>query len=386
MTRWVNIVALGLAIAGCQREGTEDQEHAAHTNAPRSLPDAPAGHGGSEHAEHGAMPEGYAEVTLTSERQQLIGLRTAPAEKSVLAAPIRATGILAVEQDKEAHVHSRLDGWIQKLYVERVGEVVKRGQPLYAIYSQEAYAAQLEYLRAKKFSPELAQAARERLSQWGIPSDQVGKIDKAGASQKLVIRAPIGGTVLERGLLEGHYVEPGQMLYHIADLSELWVLAEVYEYEVDRIDPKGTANVLIEGSTRPSELAVDYIYPTVDPVTRTVRVRLLLPNPEGRYRPQAFATVELPARAESVLSVPDEAVIDTGVRQVVYRALGDGRFAPVSVHIGRRVQGRAEILHGLDEGDTVVVSAQFLLDSESRLRGQTASGDGSEHAGHAGHG
>lgn len=362
---------LAVLLAGCGLRGGEvepaDSEAGEH-----------AGH--PVHAGH-ELPEGHAEVVLSPERQQLIGLRTAVVEEAALAAPVRATAILAVEQDREAHVHSRIDGWIQKLYVDKVGDTVKRGQALYSIYSQQAYAAQLEYLRARKFSPELAQAARERLSQWSIPSDQIARLDKDGASQKIVIRAPISGTVLERGLLEGHYVDPGQMLFHIADLTELWVLAEVYEYEIDRIDADGIANVWLEGSDAPIALPIEYIYPTVDPTTRTVRVRLLLPNPDGRHRPHGFATVELPTRSDPVLSVPEDAVIDTGVRRVVYRALAGGRFAPVEVQIGRRAAGRTEIVAGLAAGDTVVVGAQFLIDSESRLRGR-----GGGAGGHAGHG
>lgn len=379
MTRRDRGWALAVVVICCACSRGETDEHADHTTsgAAATLPAA-----ASEHETHaGAMPDGYAEVTLTPERQQRIGLRTATAERSVFAAPIRATAILAVEQDREAHVHSRLDGWIQKLYVEKLGDVVKRGQPLYSIYSQEAFAAQLDYLRARKFSPELADAARERLGQWGIPKDQLDKIATDGASRKLVIRAPITGTVLSKGVIEGHYVEPRQMLFHIADLSELWVLAEVYEYEVDRIDPQGTAVVHVEGSAEPVSLTVEYVYPTVDPATRTVRVRMRLPNPEGRYRPAAFATVELPTRRVEVLSVPDEAVVDTGVRQVVFRSLDEGRFMPVEVHVGRRVDGRAEIIDGLSAGDLVVISAQFLLDSESRLRGQGQAGGA-----HAGHG
>lgn len=344
------------------------------------------GHGGSDaaapadHAAHGVLPEGHAEVEIPADRQQVIGLKLAPAERTSLDATVRATATVQTDEKREAHVHSKLMGYVRKLYVSSVGQRVKKGQPLYAIYSQELLVAQQEFLRARKFSTDLADATRERLRLWDIPEDQIRAIEASGAPvEAIVVRAPIGGTVIEKSIVAGHYVEPDMMLYRIADLSQVWVIAEVYEYELGRVDRNGTATIRIEGLADPITASIDYVYPTVDQASRTVKVRLVVPNKNGALRPGNFATVELPATGGELLTVPDEAVIDTGFRRVVYVAAGPGRFRPVEVEVGRRVAGRAEIRSGLAEGDQVVVSAQFLVDSESRLR---AAGPKPGHGGH----
>jgi multidrug efflux pump subunit AcrA (membrane-fusion protein) len=346
--------------------------------------DPHAGHAGTasdEHAAHGAVPEGYAEVQLAADRIQLIGLRTARVELGAMGGAIRATAMIQADEKRMAHVHSKLMGWIEDLYVNAVGQTVKKGQPLYSIYSQELLVAQQEYLRALGFNQDLAAAARDRLRLWDIPEDQIAEIERRKQPlHAVVVRAPIAGTVLEKSVVKGHYVEPDMMLYLIADLSRVWIVAEVYEYELGRLDRAGEARIRIEGQADTFTGTIDYVYPTVDTATRTVKVRLVVPNPRGLLRPGNFATVVLPAKASEALWVPEEAIIDTGVRQVAYVALGGGTFRPVAVHVGRRAEGKVEVLHGLAPGDEVVVSAQFLLDSESRLRGAVGPGPG--HGGH----
>jgi Cu(I)/Ag(I) efflux system membrane fusion protein len=346
-------------------------------------PDPHAGHETTSpdlHAGHGSVPEGHAEVTITPEHQQRVGLEVARAERGELGGIVRATATLQADEQREAHVHSKLMGYVRELHVNKIGQRVKKGQALYTIYSQELLVAQQEYLRARKFSTDLADAARERLRLWDIPDDQVQALEERDAPLETVtVRSPIAGTVVEKSIVAGHFVEPDMMLYRIADLSRLWVVADVYEYELGRIDRKGRATIRVEGVERAIEAPIDYVYPIVDTASRTVKVRMVVDNRDGALRPGNFATVELPTTGDAVLTVPEEAVIDTGVRQVVY-VLGDGdRFRPVEVEVGRRVGGRAEIRSGLAQGDQVVVSAQFLVDSESRLR---AGGDAPGHGGH----
>lgn len=370
MNRLGVIVPL-LAVLACGKDAPREN-HGAHGNAS----DATA----TDHAAHGGMPSGHAEIAIPTERQQRIGLKLADVTRTTLGGAVRATGVIAANEQREAHVHSRLMGYVRDLFVNTIGQKVSKGQALYTIYSQDLIVAQQEYLRARQFSPELAAAARERLRLWEVPDDQIRAIEAKNTPQeKVTVRSPISGTVIEKSIVKGHFVEPDMMLYRIADLSEVWVIAEVYEYELGRIDTKGTATIRIEGRAEPLTAAIDYVYPTVDQASRTVKVRLELPNPRGELRPGSFATVELPVAAGELLTIPEEAVIDTGVRQVVYVAVTGDRFRPVEVEIGRRADGRAEVRRGLSERDRVVVSAQFLVDSESRLR---ASGTSPAHGGH----
>ena len=365
-----SIILFALAVMACGKDATP-REHAAGHAEPAAATD---------HAGHGTLPSGHAEVEIPAAQQQTIGLKVAPAERTRLDANVRATAIVQADETREAHVHSKLMGYVRKLHVNAIGQKVKKGQALYAIYSQELLVAQQEYLRARKFSADLADAARERLRLWDIPEDQIQAIEASGRPlEAIVVRSPISGTVIEKSIVAGHFVEPDMMLYRIADLSQVWVIAEVYEYELGRVDRKGTATIRVEGLADPITATIDYVYPTVEPQSRTVKVRMVVPDPKGLLRPGNFATVDLPATGGELLTIPDEAVIDTGFRRVVYVAGGEGRFRPVEVEIGRRVGGRAEVRKGLAEGDQVVVSAQFLVDSESRLR---AAGPGPGHGGH----
>lgn len=379
------VLAMLVLLTACgEKSATPD--HAAHGNAPAPAPVDHSAHGHAaalgpvDHSAHGDLPAGHAEIAIPADQQQRVGLALAPAARTALAATVRAAAVVEADERRDAHVHSKLMGTVRRLYVDAVGQRVKKGQPLYAIYSQDLLVAQQEYLRARKFSTDLAAAARERLRLWDIPEDQIQAIEASGVpAEAIIVRAPIAGTVVEKTIVQGHFVEPEMMLYRIVDLSQVWVIAEVYEYELGRVDRDGTARIQIEGLDEPLTAKVDYVYPTVDPRTRTVKVRMVVPNPAGALRPGNFATVDLPANSGERLTVPEEAVIDTGFRQVVYVAAGPGRFRPVAVEVGRRVGGRAEIRKGLAEGDQVVVSAQFLVDSESRLR---ATGANPGHGGH----
>ncbi len=372
----VAIAAVLVLACGKDPAPTDHTGHQPRPAQPAPAPaPAPADHGG-----HGGVPAGHAEVEIPTDRQQRMGLEVAPATRGTLAGVVRATATVQTDEQREAHVHSRIMGYVRDLFVNAVGQRVKRGQPLYTIYSQDLLVAQQEYLRARTFSPELAAAARERLRRWEIPDDQIRALEARGAPlEKVTVRSPITGTVIEKRIVQGHYLEPDMMLYRIADLSRLWVIAEVYEYELGRIDRTGIATIRLEGRAEPLTAPLDYVYPTVDPASRTVKVRMVVANPTGDLRPGNFATVELPVTGGEVLTVPEEAVIDTGLRQLVYVEVEPGRFRPVEIEVGRRVSGRAEVRRGVAEGDRVVVSAQFLVDSESRLR---ATGAAPGHGGH----
>ncbi len=260
-----------LLLLGCSAGGQEghtshgpgiqaQQTQGAHVEHPASSAEAPRAQGESP----GTVPEGYAEVQVAPDRQQLIGLKTARAERQRLGGTVRATGIVQPDETREAHVHSKLEGWVQELYVNAVGQQVEKGQPLYSLYSQELYAAQEEYLRALGSPSGLAEAARARLRLWDVPDDQVRRIRKQGPQKAVVFRSPISGTVIEKQVLAGHYVEPEMLLYRIADLSQVWVVADAYEYEVGRLEPQGTARIQVQGVPTPVEARVDYVYPTVD--------------------------------------------------------------------------------------------------------------------------
>lgn len=364
------VLAALLAAPSCDGNGAAEQ-------APRSMD-----HGDHAQPPHAPAPsgvEGHAEVMISPERQQLIGLATAPVTRVELAGDIRAPAILTTDETREASVHTKLAGWVQQLFVGAVGERVERGAPLYSLYSQELYVAQQEYRSAHGTAPELARAARQRMLLWDVPPAEIARIERGGPRRAVTFVAPVSGTVIEKDVLAGQYVDAGAKLYRIADLSRVWALAEVYEFEVSRIDEDGEALVHIQGVQGPRRAAIDHVYPTIDEATRTVRVRLVLPNPDGDLRPGGFATVELPTARGVALAVPRDAVIDTGRRKVVYLAKGEGHFAPVEVTAGRTAGEMVEIRAGLEEGQQVVVSGQFLLDSESRLR---AVGGETQHGGH----
>lgn len=365
-------VALLLALAAPAAHG----QHEGHRMPPAEKPTGEAMKPRSDRP----LPPGHAEVQVTAERQQLIGVKTAPVARGTAGGEVRATALVQVDETRQVHIHSRLMGWVERIYVNAVGQRVRRGEPLYSLYSQELYATQVEYLRARKTAPELAVAARRRFELWNVPDDQVRLIEQKGPQRAIVFRSPIDGTVLEKNVLLGHAVDPQMPLYVIADLSRLWVIADVYEYEAPAIRPGAHAVVEVQGLFEPVHGTVDYVYPTVDPVSRTVKVRIVVDNSDGRLKPGMYATAVLSTPPREALWVSREALIDTGQRQIVYLALEGGRFRPVEVRAGRIVDDKVEILSGLREGEQVLVSAQFLIDSESRIRG--AAGSMPAHGGH----
>lgn len=329
------------------------------------------------------MPVGT--VKISPSKQQLIGVRTGAVQREQLARTIRTVAQIQVDETKIARIHVKIAGWVEKVYVDFVGKLVKKGDPLFSLYSPELVSTQQEYLIARRGqqylgeSPysEVAQgaqsllrAARDRLRLWDISEDQIKKLEETGeVSRTMTLYSPIDGFVMKRNLYERVYVNPETELYEIADLSTIWVNAEIYEYEVPyvRVGQQATMRLsYFPGKTYSGKIT--YVYPTLDPVTRTVKVRLQFPNPELKLKPDMFAEVQLQINYGNQIVVPQEAVLDSGTEQVVFVAHGDGYFEPRKIQMGPRLEDRIVVLTGLRPGETIVTSGNFLIDSESRLK------------------
>ncbi len=333
-------------------------------------------------AEPAAEERHPAEFRIAPGRLQRIGVRTAPAERKELATTVRAVGRVVAEETTLADVSLKVHGWVGDVLVDAVGDPVKRGEVLFTVYSPELYSAQEEYLQALRSqerardtsAPDranyLVRSARNRLRLWDIAESDLERLERSGEPlEHLPIRAPVTGYVVEKNLVEGTAFEPGRLLYRIAPLSRVWIEAEVYEYELPLIREGQTATVTLPYMPgRSFDATVAYVYPTLDPKTRTARLRLELPNPELALRPDMYANVRVHAERGERLVVPQSAVLYAGERSFVFRALGGGRFRPQPVEVGLRSGEQVEILAGLESGDEIVTSATFLIASESRLR------------------
>jgi len=314
---------------------------------------------------------------------QNIGVRTAGVERRSLSRTIRTVGRVDYDEKRVHHVNTKIEGWIEKLYVDFTGEEVEKGDYLLEIYSPKLVATQEEYLLAlsyKKSAPGAARVpgaesapslARRRLELWDVPDHQIKEIEKTGRILRtLHIHSPARGTVVKKNVQEGMYVKPGMNLYTIADLSKVWVYADVYEYEMPWIELGQTAEMTLESNPgRVFRGRVSFVYPFVEPRTRTVKVRLEFENPDRSLKPDMYSNVVLKSRRRGAsLVVPEEAVILSGERSIVIVARGKGKFSPRVVRLGVESQGLYEVLEGLEEGEEVVTSAHFLIDSESRLK------------------
>jgi RND family efflux transporter MFP subunit len=318
---------------------------------------------------------------------QNIGVRTAPVERRDLSRAIRALGRVAYDERRVAHVHTKVQGWAEKLWIEYVGQEVRRGQPLLEIYSPELVATQEELLLASRYrdatdeSPfedvsrggkALFEAARRRMELWDVAERDIERLLESGEIEKtLTLYAPTSGVVTKLGVRSGMEVRPNDNLYTIADLSKVWVLSNVYEYELPWIELglHGTVQLSYLPGRR-FEGTVTYISPFLDPKTRTAEVRLELDNADRTLRPEMFGdTLIKSAPHEGAVAIPSEAVIRSGQRTLVVVSLGGGRFEPREVDLGLDTgEGWQEITSGLEVGESIVVSSHFLIDSESRLQ------------------
>ncbi|MHA7815373.1 MAG: efflux RND transporter periplasmic adaptor subunit [Pseudohaliea sp.] len=301
-----------------------------------------------------------------------LGVRTATVERRVLRPTLRTVGYVRWDEDRLTHVHPRVSGWIETLHVRAAGDPVRAGEPLYTLYSPALVNAQEELVLALRADNRaLVRAARDRLAALKVPASLVRAIEEDRAvRQTVTFTAEHDGLVDELGIREGFYVEPGTTLMAIGALDSIWVEAEVLERQVERVRMGMPVHMTADHYPgREWRGRVDFIYPSLDPVTRTLRLRLRFANPDGALRPNMFTRVVLEAPAgDPVLAVPAEAVIRTGDGNRVVRAFGDGRFRAVAVELGARGHRFVEVRAGLAAGDRIVTSAQFLLDSESSQR------------------
>ncbi len=324
-------------------------------------------------------------IRISTEKMQKLGVRTAAVERRALDAVVRASGRIEVDERRLATITPKFEGWIEKLYVNATGQQVARGAPLFDAYSPELLAAQREYAVAargvaalKDADPQtvagmqrLAAAALARLRNWDVTDEEIAQLSAGGEPRRtLTFRAPAGGIVLERRAVQGMRFMPGDALFQIADLSSVWLVADVPEQDLGRVRDGSSARVRLEaypGQVRDGR--VSYIYPTLQADTRTAQVRIELPNGDGRLKPAMFAQVEISGGAAGkVLAVPNSAVIDSGTRRVVIVDRGDGRFEPREVKLAGRGDEFTAVSDGLQEGERVVVAANFLIDAESNLR------------------
>jgi Cu(I)/Ag(I) efflux system membrane fusion protein len=338
-------------------------------------------------------------VFVSPERQQVSGVRFGRAEYRNLDRVIRTVGRMEFDEKKISTVSPKIGGWIDELYVDYTGKMVRKGQPLLSIYSPDLVAAQEEVLlalKAKKIlgaSPiaevaeggdRLLQGARRRLLLWDITPKQLETLEQTGEIKKsMVLYSPADGFVLEKMAYKGMALMPGTTLYKIGDLSSIWVIGDIYEYELPFVkigDKAQIALAYFPGET--FEGTATYIYPLLDPKTRTAKVRFDLPNPEFKLKPEMWANVELKIALGRKLVIPEDAVMDSGTMQMVFVDRGQGYFESRHIRVGSKVQGYYEVLSGLKEGEKVVTSANFLIDSESRLSGGMGGMVGMDGIGH----
>jgi len=328
---------------------------------------------------------GRASLTLSAERRQLLGIRSEEIHHGPLTRLIRTVGRVAVDERRLHHIHTKYDGYVEHLYVDFTGKYVERGDHLLSIYSPELVATQQEYLLAfearkrmgeseiasvAQGSLDLLAAARQRLLLWDIRAEDIEALEQAGKVSRTVdLHSDVSGYVVQKLAFHGMRVTPADTLFDIADLRHVWVLADVYESDLPlvRLGMQGELTAAYLPGRR-WRGPVTYVNPTVEEKTRTVKVRIELENAGHRLKPDMFVDVELEADLGSGLSVPDSAVIDSGGRKLVFLDRGDGRFEPREVELGVRVGAAFQVLRGLEDGESVVTSANFLLDSESSLR------------------
>lgn len=322
---------------------------------------------------------------ISAEKQQLIGVQYGTVEQQQVAKTLRAVGRVAYDETKLTRVNLKVEGWIENVYVDFIGKEVKKGQPLISIYSPELVQTQQEYLLAIKgrkelsdspfneavrFSESLVESARRRLELWDISEKQIKELEERGTPLKaLTLYSPASGFVLTRNAYPKQRVTPETELYSFADLSKVWVVADIYEFEAS--DIKLGQKVVVTTNSYPGRSfagQISYIYPQVESSTRTLKVRVELANPGFILKPDMYADVTINMTYGSRLVVPQEAVMDSGSEQTVFVSLGDGYFEPRKVELGGKADNKYIVLNGLRAGERVVTSGNFLIDSESKLK------------------
>jgi membrane fusion protein, copper/silver efflux system len=340
-------------------------------------------------------------VEIPPEKQQTMGIRTVMTAVKPMKKTLRTTGRVEYDERKLTTVNIKVEGWIEKLYADYTGKYVSKGAPLADIYSPELVSTQLEYINLLNWKSSvglrtqrniefdwgdrfgtvgrltvydldpLIDVAKQKFALWEIPEEQIKEIEVSRKPVKtMTIKSPASGYVFQKPVFKGTRVAPGDKIFDIVDLSTVWVLADIYEYEIPFV--KVGQNARITLSYFPGKefsAKADFIYPSLSGQTRTAKARFVLPNPNVLLKPQMFANVEMELDLGERLSIPETAILDTGTRQVVYVDLGDGNFSPRQVKVGDRANGMVEVLSGLKAGEKVAASAVFLIDSEAKLKG-----------------
>lgn len=331
-------------------------------------------------------------IRIDPRMMQASGVRVEEVKMRPMSRVIRAVGQVTYDERLLYNLNAKFMGWVEKLYVDYTGKSVRKGEPLMEIYSPDLVTTQEEYLlalrhrkgleasnvpEARAEAEELVQSARRRLLFFDVPEHEIEDLERRGAPKKtLMLHSPASGVVIEKSVLEGTQVMPGAPLYKIADLSNVWVLADVYQYELAWVKPGMPAEVALSylpGRRFPGKIT--YVYPFVSTETRTVKVRVEVPHHPGvaGLKPDMFATVVIrsPAAAEAV-AVPEQAIIHSGTRDIAVMALGDGYFEPREVKLGVAAEGYVEVREGIRAGEQIVTASQFLIDAESNLRSAVA--------------
>jgi Cu(I)/Ag(I) efflux system membrane fusion protein len=345
------------------------QDHSSHKQGQQAAP---------------AAQEPLPTITMSEEKRQLIGVRTAAAVLSTLDKRIRTVGKVEVDETRLAFVNTKIAGWVKKLFVNFTGDRVVKGQPLLSIYSPDLVTAQEEYLLALRSrttvsggiaevqasQQSLVDSSKRRLLLWDITEEQIAGLEKTGKTQtEMTINAPLSGIVLEKMVLDGAYIIPGMNLYKIADLATVWIIADVYEYEVPLVKVGQQVRLTQPYSSGAAlHATVSFINPVLDPMTRTVKVRIAVQNPGLVLKPDMFVNVEIVASSRARLVIPRSAVLDSGTRQIVYVEKEPGVFELRNVTLGARGENDVEVLSGIKKGERVVTSGNFLIDSESQLQ------------------
>ena len=349
------------------------------------------GHAEPVHEEAHVHDEPRVAISVPVEQQAKIGLRVAKVTRERVEHTIRTVGTVAIDQSREAHVHTRFAGWIEDIRVARVGDRVRKGETLCLFYSPELVSIQDEYLAARgkgAIGDEVSSAALERLRLLGVPEREVRALTEGRTTKiRIPIDSPIDGYVVEKQATQGLYVTPETHLYRIADLDNLWILATLYEYDLPVVHVGDVATLsLTYQPDRRIRGKITYVYPDVDPRTRTAQARIEVSNGDQTLKPGMYVNAEIEKDLGEMLLVPDSAVIDTGTRKIVFVRSADTRFEPREVTVGTRSAKGYAVVSGLAAGDDVVASASFLIDAESRFQAAVEKGLPGAGGGHAGHG
>jgi len=335
-------------------------------------------------------------IEIPPDKQQLIGVKIAEVSVRPFQKTIRTVGRIEYDERKIATVNTKIEGWIEKLYVDYTGRYVKKREPLAEIFSPELIATQQEFINAFRWTTQnkgdfsdknisrmlardaetIVEASRERLRLWDISEEQIKKIEETGRPiRTITLYSPVSGYVTQKMAVQGMKVMPGEKLFDVADLSSLWVIADIYEYEISLVKLGQKAKITLSYFPDKEFFSeINYIYPSISGATRTAKVRFEIANSVGQLKPQMFTNIEIKINMGKKLAIPDDAVIDTGTRQVVYVDKGEGYFEPREVMLGISVEGFREVIKGLKSGEKIAASATFLIDSEAQLKNVTPLG------------